>query len=189
MKSLEKVFVCNADKCGDNKFIQLKIEDGIALYERQNMDGRTLGYEVFVVKTILAGAALPGGNFVKETYESYPGSGSFGKTAFFCVHLDRAETVFKQLVKKLKVNTQAKLEDSIANPGKAKKRGRIAKKLNVVLPSVKFTMGALIESTGLTQPTLYVYIQKLIKTGKVMEVGRIKSESGRGKPAVVYSVI
>jgi len=41
----------------------------------------------------------------------------------------------------------------------------------------------------LTQPVLYVRLQKLIKENKVKEVGRVKPEGGRGKAMVVYQTI
>ena len=37
MKKLEKKFVMNADKVGNNNFVQLKRSDGVAMYERSDM--------------------------------------------------------------------------------------------------------------------------------------------------------
>ena len=72
MKKLQKEFTGNFDRVGNTKFIQLKKENGVAIYERQNMDGSFRSYEVFVVKVIEKGTALPGGNSVQETFERMP---------------------------------------------------------------------------------------------------------------------
>ena len=47
-------------------------------------------------------------------------------------------------------------------------------------------MKMLIEQTGMTQPVLYIRLQKLIKEGKVVEVDRVRTEGGRGRLTVVY---
>ncbi len=74
MKKLQKEFTANYDKVGNNKFIQIKKENGVAIYERQNMDGSHRSYEVFAVKVVEKGTPLPGGNKVQETYEQNLGS-------------------------------------------------------------------------------------------------------------------
>lgn len=176
MKILEKEFVMNADKTGNQSFVQLRKENGVALYERKRSDGTHFGYEVFVVKTIKAGTPLPGGKKVEMDYEQYPGAAQWGKTAWSPATLDAAEEKFDQLVDKLK-----------SEAGQPKRRGRKSKTPAVIaLPKGKFTMRMLIENTGLTQPVLYLRLQALIKEGKVVEVGRVKSESGRGRAQVVY---
>ena len=81
MKKLQKEFTANYDKVGNNKFVQLRKEDGVAMYERLNMDGTHRIYEVFIVKVVEKGTPLPGGNKVQETYEQYPGCAAFGRYA------------------------------------------------------------------------------------------------------------
>jgi hypothetical protein len=46
----------------------------------------------------------------------------------------------------------------------------------------------LVSNPSWTQPSAYVQLQKDIKDGKIKEVARVKSASGRGKPAVIYSI-
>ncbi|NBX51168.1 hypothetical protein EBT25_14880, partial [bacterium] len=67
MKKLQKEFTANYDKIGNNKFVQLRKENGVAMYERLNMDGTHRSYEVFIVKVVEKGTPLPGGNKVQET--------------------------------------------------------------------------------------------------------------------------
>ena len=177
MKILEKEFVTNADKTGDQKFVQLRKENGVALYERIRKDGSHFAYEVFVVKTIKAGAKLPNGAFVKEDYEKYPGANQWGKTAWSAATLDIAEDKFDALVKKLK------------NDGGKPKRGgakRGNNKAELVLPVGEFTMKMLVASTGMTQPVLYLRIKSLISEGKVVEVRRGVPEGCRGRPTIIY---
>ena len=50
MKKLEKSFVMNADKVGDNTFTQIKREGQVAIYQRTDMDGEHRSYEVFIIK-------------------------------------------------------------------------------------------------------------------------------------------
>ena len=179
MKTLEKEFVMNADKTGNHTFKQLRKEDGVALYERVRPDGSHFDYEVFVVKTVKAGTALPGGKKVEEDYEQYPGAAQWGKTAWSPASLGAAEEKFDQLVAKLK-----------SEAGLPKRRGRKSKApASITLPKGKFTMKVLIEKTGLTQPVLYLRIKALMQAGKVVEVGRVKSESGRGRAQVVYKAV
>ena len=177
MKLLQKEFNCNAaDKCGSTVFRQMRKNDGVAMYQRIRPDGGIKGYEVFIIKTIKAGTALPGGKSVDEDYEQYPGAAQWGKTAWSPGSEAAADEKFDALVKRLR-----------SEVGQPKRRGRKATAATTfVVPSGKFTMRMLIEQTGMTQPVLYIRLQKLIKEGKVVEVDRVRTETGRGRLAVVY---
>jgi hypothetical protein len=189
MKKLQKEFTGNFDRVGNTKFIQIKKENGVAIYERQNMDGTTRSYEVFIVKVVPKGTALPGGNTVQETYEQYPGCAAFGKTAYDCKTIDTAEKRFDELVKKVKDSADAK-EESIKS-GNPVKRGRKAnpKTAIVTVPSGKFTMKMLMSEYQLPQPTLYLIVKKWVSEAKVGVVDSVRNESGRGKPALVYQAL
>ena len=190
MKKLQKEFTANYDRVGNTKFVQLKKENGVAIYERQNMDGTTRSYEVFIVKVIEKGTALPGGNTVQETYEQYPGCAAFGKTAYDCKTIDTAEARFEELVKKVKNSNDAK-EEAVKS-GKPVKRGRKASaKMNVKMSlnkGSKFTISMLSTDTGVNT----VYIRKAVKEwladGVITITGEVKSETGRGKPSTEYTV-
>jgi hypothetical protein len=155
------------------------------------MDGSTRSYEVFIVKVVPKGTALPGGNTVQETYEQYPGCAAFGKTAYDCKTIDSAEKRFDELVKKVKDSADAKEE--AAKTGTPVKRGRKAgPKMNVKMPfnkGTKFTIGMLSTYTGINT----VYIRKAVTewlNDSVISVhGSVKNETGRGKSSTEYVVV
>lgn len=176
MKYLSTEFTCGAGERDAVVFRQMRKNDGVAMYQRIRPDGGIKGYEVFIIKTIKAGTALPGGKSVAEDYEQYPGAAQWGKTAWSPGSEAAADEKFDALVKRLR-----------SEVGQPKRRGRKATAATTfVVPSGQFTMKMLIEQTGMTQPVLYIRLQKLIKEGKVVEVDRVRTETGRGRLAVVY---
>lgn len=187
MKKLETKFTMNADRVGDNVFTQLKREGGVALYERAWPDGKIKSYEVFMIKTVEKGTALPNGKQVEETYESYPGASSFGKTASDCKTLDQAEEMFEHYLKKVKNREEA--AEEAKRTGKPNRGKRSAKaKPNLTVPKDKFTMRMLISSTGLTQPQLYPVVKNWIQEGLIEAVETIRAEGGKGRPSIVYQM-
>ena len=190
MKKLQKEFTGNFDRVGNTKFIQIKKENGVAIYERQNMDGSTRSYEVFIVKVIEKGTALPGGNSVQETYEQYPGCAAFGKTAYDCKTIASAEERFDELVKKVKCSNDAK-EESIKT-GVPVKRGRKAStKMNVKMTlkkDSKFTINMLNTYTGVNTVYIRKAVNEWLESGVITVNGTVKPESGRGKPSIEYIV-
>ena len=190
MKKLQKEFTGNFDRVGNTKFVQLKKENGVAIYERQNMDGSFRSYEVFIVKVIEKGTALPGGNTVQETYEQYPGCAAFGKTAYDCKTIDTAEARFEELVKKVKNSNDAK-EESIKT-GVPVKRGRKANaKMNVKMSlnkGSKFTISMLSTYTGVNTVYIRKAVNEWLADGVITITGEVKSETGRGKPSTEYTV-
>ena len=190
MKKLQKEFTGNFDRVGNTKFIQIKKENGVAIYERQNMDGSTRSYEVFIVKVIEKGTALPGGNSVQETYEQYPGCAAFGKSAYDCKTIASAEERFDELVKKVKCSNDAK-EESIKT-GVPVKRGRKAStKMNVKMTlkkDSKFTINMLNTYTGVNTVYIRKAVNEWLESGVITINGTVKSENGRGKPSIEYIV-
>ena len=190
MKTLQKEFTGNFDRVGNTKFIQLKKENGVAIYERQHMDGSFRSYEVFIVKVIEKGTALPGGNSVQETYEQYPGCAAFGKTAYDCKTIGSAEERFDELVKKVKCSNDAK-EESIKT-GVPVKRGRKAStKMDVKMTlkkDSKFTISMLNTYTGVNTVYIRKAVNEWLESGAITVSGVVKSESGRGKPSIEYIV-
>ena len=162
----------------------------VAIYERQNMDGSTRSYEVFIVKVIEKGTALPGGNSVQETYEQYPGCAAFGKTAYDCKTIASAEERFDELVKKVKCSNDAK-EESIKT-GVPVKRGRKAStKMNVKMTlkkDSKFTINMLNTYTGVNTVYIRKAVNEWLESGVITINGTVKSENGRGKPSIEYIV-
>ena len=188
MKKLQKEFSGNYDRVGINKFVQIRNENGVAIYERFNTDGTHRSYEVFSIKTVEKGSPLPNGKFVEESYQAYPGSNAFGKTAYDCRTIAQAEERFDQLVQKVKDSAEAK-EEAIKS-GKPN-RGHRGNKANVSVPEKgsKFNMKLLITSTGLTQPVLFPIVKSWLDNGTVKINGYIKPEGGRGRPSIEYVVI
>ena len=190
MKSLQKEFTGNFDRVGNTKFIQLKKENGVAIYERQNMDGSFRSYEVFVVKVIEKGTALPGGNSVQETYEQYPGCAAFGKTAYDCKTIGSAEERYDELVKKVKTSNDAK-EESIKT-GVPVKRGRKSSvKMDVKMTlkkDSKFTINMLTTYTGVNTIYIRKAVNEWLESGVITISGVVKPESGRGNPSTEYTV-
>lgn len=190
MKTLQKEFTGNFDRVGNTKFIQLKKENGVAIYERQHMDGSFRSYEVFIVKVIEKGTALPGGNSVQETYEQYPGCAAFGKTAYDCKTIASAEERYDELVKKVKSSNDAK-EESIKT-GVPVKRGRKAStKMDVKMTldkGSKFTISMLTTYTGVDTVYIRKAVNEWLESGVITISGVVKSESGRGKPSTEYTV-
>jgi len=190
MKKLQKESTGNFDRVGNTKFIQLKKENGVAIYERQNMDGSFRSYEVFVVKVIEKGTALPGGNSVQETYEQYPGCAAFGKTAYDCKTIGSAEERYDELVKKVKTSNDAK-EESIKT-GVPVKRGRKSSvKMDVKMTlkkDSKFTINMLTTYTGVNTIYIRKAVNEWLESGVITISGVVKSESGRGKPSTEYTV-
>ena len=170
MRILQSEFVCNCDKMGDNKFRQVKRNDNVALYERKDMENNFIGYEVFKIKTVLAGAKLPGGKQVEESYEVYPGAKAFGKNAYFVSSLNRAEVLFDQITNEV-LNKEVKNSNS---------------KENVVIPNGKLTMKMLISLTNLNQAKLHPIVKQWEQDNLIKKVSIQKSENGRGRPSAVY---
>ena len=186
MKKLEKSFVGNYDRVGNTRFVQVKRTNDVAMYRRENMDGTLRSYEVFLVKNRKKGDPLPNGAVEKEDRECYPGSAVFGRIAYDCKTEDQAEARYEELIERA-VELKAAAAESKATGKRVVRRNK--KKVDVQLPTGKFTMKMLVAETGMTQPVLYLILQNLIKTGKVVEVERVRVEGQRGKASVVYSVV
>jgi len=190
MKKLQKEFTGNYDKVGMNKFVQIRKENGVAIYQRFNADGTPRSYEVFIVKIVPKGAPLPNGKFVEESYEQYPGANAFGKTAFDCRNIGQAEERFDQLVIKAKDSADAKEEAAktgVPNRGRRASGNKI--KLDMTLKSgTKFTAKFLMSVLGVTQPVLFPIIKQWEKEGSIKVNGSVKGE-GKGRPATEYIVV
>lgn len=182
MKLLEKEFTQNADKRGNNKFVQVKRNDTAAIYRRYAMDGRPLEFEVFTIRQA-GGCEIFGKHY--DRYEAYPGAAAFGKTAWSTPFEDRANEIFEMLTKGDKPGQST--EPSVVrvkNVGGKRGRKRVVR-LAVVLPKKKFCMKELLSlNTTWSHPTLYFELRRMIKAKKVVEADRVSM--GRGRPTVFY---
>jgi len=190
MKKLQKEFTGNYDKVGMNKFVQIRKENGVAIYQRFNTDGTPRSYEVFIVKVVPKGAPLPNGKTVEESYEQYPGANAFGKTAYDCRTISQAEERFDQLVIKAKDSAEAKEEAAKTGIRNRGRRGTSKKiKLDMTLnKGTKFTAKFLMTVLGVTQPVLFPIIKQWEKDGVIKVNGSVKAE-GKGRPSTEYIVV
>jgi hypothetical protein len=172
MKLLPQSFTANYEQVGDTLFTQVKKQEAGGLncyiYKREKEGFRK--FEVFVSKRRMKGDKLPGGAVEAESRECYPKAHSFGVTAKEVVTMAQAEVEFQKFL-----NKNDKEEDKEVKAG-----------LNY---PARFSMKELlVANPDWSQPTAYIQVQKDIKDGKITEVDRVKSATGRGKPAVIYSI-
>lgn len=215
MRTLENQFSMAPDKGGLFDYSLVKRDGDVAIYERtkSNKEGKVSGnreYEIFLVKKRFKGQPLPGGMFEKEDRECYPGKESFGKTAFFCNSLERAEERFNELKEKNN-DAQARKEEAILT-GSETKRGRKKKVVKEV--EVKTEDNALpkkrgrqsLDRTTLSFPTgewtmkqahelnpfcchatVYHYVKSMVDAGKMQVCGSVTG--GRGKAKLMYRMV
>lgn len=178
MKLLEKKFVKNCEGVGDTTFEQIKKQSvgsvNVYIYNRYKENKSFNKFEVFIAKQRFKGQPLPAGNVEAEDREQYPTANAFGFTAKEANTLIAAESFFKEFVKK-------------AN---AKEGDESPKRAGLDYPKGNFSMKDLLaKNSDWSQPSAYIQVRKDIDAKVVKEVGRVKSESGRGKPSVVYHII
>lgn len=187
MKDIPEKFVKNFDSVGNNTFTQIRREGNVYMYRRTRMDGTFKSYEVFMAKFIKKGTTLPGGMVEKEDRFQYPGSASFGKTAYDCRTETDADKRFEELLKKSKLAQESLEEAKIT--GKRNKGRRAKTKVEVKLPSGKFTMKMLIANTGLSQPVLYLIVKQWLADNRIKVDSLQKTEGQRGRPQVIYTTV
>ncbi len=189
MKPLPTEFIRNADKTGNHRFLQLKKDGNFALYRREHMDGALFGFEVFSFKTIQAGAPLPGGGTVEETYESYPGAAAFGRTAWFIGGVNAAERAharFDELVKG-KVTPEPEIEEETVHAVTITKTPTTPIKLGLKFPDKPFTQKELAAFNGFDNyKVVYSDLQKGLASGLLVVAG--ERPSARGKSAKLFAV-
>ena len=172
MKLLEKEFVKNCEGVGDTTFKQMKKQESnglnVYIYNRTKEGFNT--YEVFVSKRRFKGQPLPGGNVEAEDREQYPTANHFGFTAKEVRTMAQAEVEFQKFLNKNDKEEEQQVKLVLSYPP-------------------RFSMkDLLVSNPSWTQPSAYVQLQKDIKDGKIKEVARVKSATGRGKPSVIYSI-
>ena len=189
MKLLETEFVMNADKRGDNKFVQIKRNEFAAMYRRFDMEGKPLEFEVFAVK-VAGGTEIFGRYYDK--YEQYPGASAWGRSAYTALTEKQAEQIYQEITDG---NGKRKEGQEITKPVVVKvrniggKKGRPkANRPSIVWPKKNFSMKDLVSANknGWSQPTLYVEVTKLLKLNKVVEACR--KQQGRGRATVFYKI-
>jgi hypothetical protein len=200
---MQTEFITNADACGDHVFTQIARKGDICLYKRTGVaDGRPKGLELFKVKLVKAGAALPGGNVVEADYESYPGKSAFGKTALSIGGIgadERAQQLFDIWAANPDLNpgevTEAAKGQPVTNPLAERAvvvtRSRSKKKAYepLPLPAGEFTREDFAKLNGMPwQPVnseSYGALAKEIKAGRVTAVKQVDGAKGRKRTVYV----
>lgn len=190
MKNLQTNFVGNFEKSGNNRFIQLRRDNRAAMYRRETMEGHLIGFEVFKVKTVLAGTPMQGGGIESEDREPYPRANSFGRTAWFIGGYgaeQRANERFNELSQGiLKVEIPDEIETETITVVKVSKMRTERPKLN--FPSEPFTQKELASFNHIDNyKEVYTDLQRFLATG-VLRRGE-KRESTRGKSAQLFEVV
>lgn len=192
MKLLETEFVLNADKSGNNRFIQLKKEGNIALYRREHMDGTLKGFEVFRFKTVLEGAGQRGGGTVTESYEQYPGGKAFGRSAWYISGegaVDRAHEMFDSLVKgTVEVESETEETEETDEVVPVIKVSNAPMKDGLKFPEGPFTQKELASFNGYENyKVVYSDLMKALANGTLKVAG--ERPAPRGKPARLFAVV
>ena len=159
-----------------------------AVYQRGR--GKVIkDFEVFKIKVLKAGTQIFQ-QTITEDEERYPSNTDFGRSAWS--YTGGTEGTKSAALKKFyELNREpaevvAAVKDTTPKvPGK---RGRKRKeRADLVIPSNDFSMKDLLKlNTSWTQALAYVQIQKEIKNKVVVEVDRVKNETGRGRATVIY---
>lgn len=176
---LQREFVSNDNKCGDQLFSQVKRTGNVCIYKRTRLNGTVHGYEVFTVKTVKAGTAFPNGKSVEKDYEQYPGASSFGRTAWAPSSLERAEEIFDSLL-----NDKNDAQTDSPEEGSSPEVVPVKEAISPVVEG-EFSKKSFAIAQGVSDAKAYQMIQELIERGEVKESRRV-STGGRGRPMVLY---
>lgn len=200
MKLLDVNFISGDGGFGADPltYKQLVRNDKFAVYERSR-DGVVKDYETIKIKVLKAGTRIFK-QVLDADEERYPGTSEFGKTAWSyggvpSAALSAAMDKFEKLSKaKDEVEEPETFEAIVASELNVEPKQRGRKRMErppLVYPATEqFGMKDLVTvNDKWNQPMIYVQLQKDIEGGMVVEVGRVKNDSGRGKPSVVYKTV
>lgn len=195
MIKLEIEFVCGSDGFSSDPLTYKQIirNENFAMYERSR-DGKVHEYEVFKITFTKKGTKLFN-TVIEDDTERYPSAEKFGRTAWSIKSYDKAMQKFNDLTNKYNnMNNETQNTDNtndVTTTPTTPKRGRRAAAHNIIYPSnqKQFTMADLRKSNpGLSQPVLYIHIQKDIQANKVKKIGVVET-SARGKKPVIYALV
>jgi hypothetical protein len=168
MKALKTQFICNVDGFKNQQFTQIKRINNVAIYERKDLTtGKLVGYEVFDIKIVPEGFQFtPTSTPVAEAYEFQPGKSAFGKSAWFCTTLERAEIRFSEFlskqsgtpIQKVRIPVQSVKITPVDTSG-------------IKFPDGTFTRKTFLELNGIDYNTVAVVIRQLIDENKLEIVG------------------
>mgnify|MGYP003344862314 CR=1 FL=1 len=203
MKQLETQFVSGEGGFSATPltYTQVVRNEKFAVYER-SLDGKVKDYETIKIKLLKAGTRIFQ-QVLTEDEERYPGTSEFGRSAwsFSGNGKDAAMNKFNKLTEDQNEDSESKevVEDKGFKALVTKKltqepkiRGRKRKERpTIVYPVVEqwLMKDLLTLNPQWSQPLAYIQLKKDMGMGKVKEVARIKSQSGRGRAAVAYRTV
>lgn len=204
MKQVE--FQTNANSTGVQQFRRLKHGvnpqgKNVYLYQRTYADGEHLGqifgFEVFVPSITKAGTVqkFPNGTTrtIDEDMENYPGASVFGRSAFFCQSLERADgrfaTMMGQEIEEAEPVAAAE-KYSIAviesTPVAPKHRGRPkVDRPTLLFPVGEFSVKELAEQNKVDYPVAFLFLKEKEAAGLV-EFTREERRAAKGKATKLF---
>lgn len=198
LEQAEPTFESNANSTGLHKFEMVKrgtTTDGknVYIYRRVLKTGKIFGFEVFVAKFIKAGTVLkfPGGveKTITEDTEQYATKTDFGKRAWFCSSLERAETRFKQLIEIQHNTTENEEESEVETDGTSGVRGRPkADRPVLTLPVAEFSIKELAEQNKVDYSVAFIFAKEMETAGKIKRT-REERRAARGKATQLFSKV
>lgn len=202
MKTLETQYVSGEGGFAATPltYTQLVRNDKFAVYQRSHEDGRVKDFETIKIKIIKAGTRIFN-NVTTEDEERYPGTSEFGRYAWSFGNKEAAINRYNKLNEDQNKDVESKevVEDTefkalvMAKIDKTPKiRGRKRKERpSLVYPVVEqwLMKDLLTLNPEWSQPLAYIQLKKDVGNGKIKEVDRIKSQSGRGRASVAYRTV
>jgi hypothetical protein len=190
MKTLQKTFVMNADKCGNHNFTQIRREGNICCYQRNKVDnGKLHSIEVFIVKVIKAGAPLPGGGRVEEDYEQYPGAHAFGRSAWSTNTVQRANQIFDGLLAKTVAIEEDDESELVTVARVSQPKGQPKERKALKWPEGPFTQKQLAAHNSIDNyKEVYTDLQRALASG-VLKISEQVHDVARGRSAKMFEMV
>jgi len=202
MKRIEADFDSSANQTGLQHFHQVKQGVNpkgktIYLYERIRSNGKTFGFEVFTPSVAKAGAIqkFPNGivQTIAEDTEYYAGKSAFGRSAYSCVNMERAEVRFNQLMgvtSDVSVDFEPPtVEGDVSETSVAPHRGRGRPRINpttLLIPVGEFSTNELAEFNKVGYPVAYVFLKGL-KQSNLVKVVRSEKRNGAKRSTDIFA--
>lgn len=199
----DSVFETNANQTGNQRFEMVKKgsagDKNVYIYRRTFLEGPRAGkvfaYEVFIPKVLKAGTIqkFPGGKeiLIEQDTEEYANGAKtdFGKRAWFCASLERAEARFDQLTQIQIEDSNEETESEVEVDNSPRVRGRPkADRPVLTLPVIEFSVKELAEANKVDYPVAFLFLKEMEEAGKVLRT-RQERRAVKGKPTQLFKAI
>jgi hypothetical protein len=203
MKVIEKDFESNANQLGTQHFHQIKSGVNpkgktVYLYQRTRSNGRTFGFEVFIPGVTKAGTSQTFPNGTVQTFdedtENYAGKSAFGRSAYFCVNMERAEMRFNELMGiDAAVESTPPMGDGVEieettplSPHRGRGRPRNGPRPSLLIPVGEFSVREMAESNQVEYITASNFLKELLTAASVKFI-REERRSERGPMTKIFA--